>query len=236
MSKTVAIVQSNYIPWKGYFDMIHSVDEFILYDDVQYTKRDWRNRNLIKGPQGLQWLTIPVLVKGKFTQAIKDTVVAEPDWGKKHWNALVTSYAKAPYFKQYKEQFEALYLHEMPTALSEINLRFIKKIVELLGIRTKISFSMDYEFPRGDQNEQLISLCEKAGATAYVSGPAASVYLDKQAFANRGIAVSYFEYAGYPEYEQRFPPFEHGVSILDLLFNQGPEAPRFMKSFQNDRR
>ena len=100
--KKLAIVQSNYIPWKGYFDMINMVDEFILYDDCQFTKRDWRNRNKIKTPNGSQWLTIPVDVKGKYQQKIKDTVVSDPEWSKKHWTAITHNYCKASFFDNFK--------------------------------------------------------------------------------------------------------------------------------------
>src|SRR5262245_47310638 len=107
--KRVAIVQSNYIPWKGYFDLINSVDEFVLFDDVQYTRRDWRNRNKIKTPQGLLWLTIPVEVKGKFQQKIHDTRVSDLRWQTKHWQSIAQAYGKARYFAEYRECFENLY-------------------------------------------------------------------------------------------------------------------------------
>src|SRR5438046_4323553 len=99
MARKAAIVQSNYIPWKGYFDLIRRVDEFILYDDVQYTRRDWRNRNLIKTPQGLRWLTIPVEVKGKYYQSIRDTKIADPVWAASHWQTIVHNYGRAPHVR-----------------------------------------------------------------------------------------------------------------------------------------
>src|SRR5690242_3004523 len=104
--KSVAIVQSNYIPWKGYFDLINVVDAFVLYDDAQYTRRDWRNRNKLKGPKGSYWLSIPVEVKGKFFQRIRDTKIADASWGKSHWTSICASYSKAPHFKTYKAYFE----------------------------------------------------------------------------------------------------------------------------------
>ena len=132
--KRVAIVQSNYIPWKGYFDMIDMVDEFILYDDAQYTRRDWRNRNKIKTSSGLQWLTIPVEVKGKYHQKIKDVVINHPDWTKKHWAAITHNYSKANFFKDFKSLFEELYLGCEEKYLSVINYRFIIAINQMLGI------------------------------------------------------------------------------------------------------
>src|SRR5262245_55628331 len=142
MSKKVAIVQSNYIPWKGYFDLINSVDEFILFDDMQYTKRDWRNRNKIKSVKGSLWLTIPVEVTGKYFQKIKETVVSDQTWRQKHWRTIVHSYSKAVYFKIYQDVFEELYLGSNERFLSEINHRFLQAVCQLLGVKTKITWSM----------------------------------------------------------------------------------------------
>ena len=230
--KSVAIVQSNYIPWKGYFDLIHSVDEFILYDDVQYTKRDWRNRNQIKTAQGLLWLTIPVEVKGKFSQSVRETKIASTDWAKKHWQTISQNYARAPYFKEYRERFEALYLTEQPEYLSEVNFRFLEALKEMLSITTPLLFSSEYGFEKDEKNQQLLKLCHKAGANQYLSGPAAAGYLDMQAWKSEGVTVSVYDYSGYPEYRQSFPPFEHAVSVIDLILNEGPNAPRFLKSFK----
>jgi hypothetical protein len=231
--KTVAIVQSNYIPWKGYFDLIRMSDEFILYDDVQYTRRDWRNRNLIKTPTGLQWLTIPVDVKGKYHQRIRDTRISDPQWGRKHWATIVHNYAKAPFFGQYRELFEPLYLGTSEEFLSEINRRFIETIVPLVGIDTVIKWSSDYELTDG-RSERLLHICESAGATVYLSGPAAKGYLSESLFEQSGIKVAWMDYSGYPEYPQLFGNFEHGVTILDLLFNAGPNAANFMKARSKD--
>jgi len=228
--KKVAIVQSNYIPWKGYFDLINMVDEFVLYDDMQYTRRDWRNRNCIKTPNGLEWLTIPVDVKGKYFQKIRETRVSDPDWAKAHWKTLSHNYAKAACFAELRELFEELYLGCREELLSRINLRFIEAVCRILGIRTKLSWSMDYELVDG-KTERLVGLCKSTRATHYVSGPSARDYMDERLFEQEGIAVSYIDYAGYPEYAQLHGAFEHGVTILDLIFNQGRNAPRFMKSF-----
>lgn len=228
MKKTLVILQSNYIPWKGYFDLIHLADELIVFDDVQYTRRDWRNRNIIKTPKGLQWLTIPVHVKGRYHQKIRDTAVCDPRWARKHWTALVHNYSKAPGFAQYRERFEELYLHTDETALSEINLRFIKAICQVLGITTHISSSMDYKLEKG-KTECLLSLCQQVGATEYISGPSARNYIQEDFFQQAGVQLRYMDYSGYPEYEQRYPPFRHNVTILDLLFHKGSEAIKFMK-------
>ncbi len=228
--KKIAILQSNYIPWKGYFDLVNMVNEFILYDDMQYTRRDWRNRNYIKTPDGLMWLTIPVEVKGKYFQKIKDTKVSDLTWLRKHWSAIVNNYSKAENFSKYKDLFENLYLGSNEEYLSQINFRFITEICKILGIKTKISWSMDYELLEG-KTERLVGLCKSAQATHYISGPSAKDYIVEDIFRKEGIELSYMDYSGYPEYRQLYGPFEHGVSIIDLILNEGLNATKYMKSF-----
>ena len=231
MSKKVIITQSNYIPWKGYFDGINMVDEIILYDDMQFTKRDWRNRNMIKTKDGLKWLSIPVEVKGKYFQKINETVVSDKNWTQSHWSTIVQNYGKTSGFKIYKEYFEKLYKQsEDEIYLSKINYIFIKGICELLGIKTKISWSSDFTLMEG-KTERLVDLCKQVGATDYYSGPAAKTYMDESLFEKENIAVHYFDYGGYLEYPQQFLPFEHGVTIIDLLFNTGEGCKSYMKSF-----
>jgi hypothetical protein len=228
--KTVAILQSDYIPWKGYFDLINLADEFILFDDVQYTKRDWRNRNKIKTRNGAIWITIPVEVKGKYFQKIKETLITDPTWNKKHWESIVSNYAKCEYFREYKDMFRDLYLGSNERYLSLINYRFISAICRLLSIKTKISWSNDYRIVEG-KTERLVSLCKQSGAAEYISGPSAKGYIDEQQFSEAGIVLTYMGYSAYPEYDQMFPPFDHAVSIIDLIFNTGPDAIKYMKSF-----
>lgn len=227
--KKVAILQSNYIPWKGYFDLINMVDEFVLYDDMQYTRRDWRNRNKIKTPGGPKWLTIPVEVKGKYFQKINETKVSDKTWAKHHWMQLKQHYAKAPFFKQYAAQFEALYLTCQSEYLSEINYRFISEINALLGIETTLRWSSEFDLVEG-RTEKLLGICKDCGADVYLSGPAAKGYFDEALAAAENIRVEWMDYSGYPEYHQLFPPFEHGVTILDLIFNEGADAVNYMKS------
>jgi hypothetical protein len=227
--KAVAIVQSNYVPWKGYFDLIRAVDEFILFDDMQYTRRDWRNRNRIKTPQGGLWLTIPVESKGKYLQKICETAISDPGWPTQHWKTIGQFYAKAPYFGQYREPLEQLYRGCHAKYLSQVNHLFLTAICQVLGITTRLSWSMDYSAVEG-KTERLVSLCKQAGAAKYVSGPAARDYIDPAQFAAAGIELEYFDYSGYPEYHQLYPPFRHDVSIVDLILNEGPNAIRFMKA------
>ena len=194
--KKVAILQSNYIPWKGYFDMIAAVDEFVLYDDMQYTRRDWRNRNQIKTPQGVQWLTVPVQVKGKYDQKIKATVIDGSDWAVAHWKALAQNYRRAPYFDEVVAWLEPLYI-ESYTHISQLNRRFIEAICHFLGIKTVISNSWDYTLLDG-KTERLADLCKQAGGTEYISGPSAKNYLEERIFADMGITLTWFDYVNSP--------------------------------------
>ena len=226
--KRIAILQSNYIPWKGYFDLIAAVDEFILYDDMQYTRRDWRNRNQIKTPQGMQWLTVPVQVKGKYDQKIKDTLIDRQDWASVHWKSLSQNYRRAQHFDEISSLLESLYITESYTHLSELNRRFIEVVCYYLGIKTTISNSWEYTLLDG-KTERLADLCTQAGGTEYISGPAAKEYLEESIFNDMGIKLTWFDYAGYSEYPQLWGDFTHGVTILDLLFNCGKNAHHHMR-------
>jgi hypothetical protein len=229
LSKRIAIVQSSYIPWKGYFDLIASCDEFVLYDDAQYTKRDWRNRNRIKTPQGPLWLTIPVVVKGRFDQRVCDTVVSDSTWPEKHWRSIRAHYSRAPCFTEVAARLEELFLGSSSDRLSDINRRFLVALCGMLGITTRLTWSMDYNLESG-RTRKIAGICRQAGATEYISGPSARSYLDERQFADAGIAVTYADYSAYPEYTQLYPPFDHYVSVIDLLVHLGADAPQFMQS------
>ena len=226
--KKVAILQSNYIPWKGYFDIIAAVDEFIIYDDMQYTRRDWRNRNQIKTPQGIQWLTVPVQVKGKYEQKIKETLIDGSSWAQAHWRALSQNYRRAPHFEEIATWLEPLYIAKSYTHISQLNRTLIEAICNYLGLRTVITNSWDYSLLEG-KTERLADLCRQAGGTEYISGPSANGYIEESIFTNLNLKLTWFDYAGYPEYPQLWGEFTHGVTILDLLFNTGKDAHRYMR-------
>ena len=229
--KKLMVCQSNYIPWKGFFDAINIVDEFIIYDDMQYTRRDWRNRNKIKTAQGVRWLSIPVQVAGKYSQKINETLVSDKEWAARHWRTIQSNYSRSPYSSDYSQIFEALYAQaDGLMHLSSINFLFIRAICDILRIKTRITWSSDYTLS-GTRNRRLVDLCKQARATHYYSGPSAKCYLDEELFTDKGFTVRYFDYSDYPVYRQRFGPFEHAVSIIDLLFNEGPEATKYMKTF-----
>jgi hypothetical protein len=224
--KKVGVIQSNYVPWKGYFDIINDVDLFIFYDDVQYTKNSWRNRNKVKTSQGIIWLTIPV--GHREDRLICDVQIANSSWSKKHWETIKQSYSKAPYFKRYQDFFENIYLNSNLSNLSEFNQFLIKTISkDFLNIKTEFKDSQAYH-AEGEKLDRLLDLLIKVEADVYISGPTAKAYINENRFGEAGIELVYKDYSGYPEYSQLFPPFEHAVSILDLLFNCGPEAPYYI--------
>ncbi len=227
----IAIQQSDYIPWKGYFDIIRGADEFVIYDDVQYTRRDWRNRNCIKSPNGLLWLTIPVKVKGRYLQQINETEVVSGRWAEKHWKTISLNYSGAKYFEEYEPLFREAYREaaEMKM-LAGVNLHFLKLVSKILGINTRLTRSEDYN-PAGRGSERILSICLKARANVHLTGPSALNYIDKPAFRKAGVKISIADYSDYPEYPQPWPPFSHNVSIIDLIFCTGKDALKFMKRF-----
>lgn len=226
--KKIAILQSNYIPWKGYFDMIASVDEFILYDDMQYTRRDWRNRNQIKTPNGVQWLTVPVNAKGKYNQKIINTEIMGTDWAAVHWKSLSSNYGRAPYFDEVADWLNPLYLDKTYTHISQLNRQLIESVCSYLGINTTIRSSGDFTLAEG-KTERLVDLCKQVDGTEYISGPAAKDYIEEELFCKQDIKLTWFDYSGYHEYPQLWGDFVHGVTILDLLFNCGKDARLYMK-------
>jgi hypothetical protein len=232
----VAIVQSCYIPWKGFFDLIKKVDHFVIYDDVQFVKRHWHNRNRIKTAQGPVWLTIPVASKGKYLQNIDETMISEK-WAEKHWRSIAMTYAKAPFFNDFKARFEtAFQTVDRMERLSEVNAHFLTLIAGILDLRTTFSWSSAYA-AEGRKTDRLLSLCKALNARTYVSGPSARSYFEQDKFDAASIGVEWMDYSGYPDYPQMFGgPFEPAVSILDLLFNVGADAPRYMQPFPERKR
>lgn len=227
--KRIAISQSNYIPWKGYFDLIKVVDEFVIYDEVQYTKNDWRNRNRIYTSAGPRWLTIPVETAAQFGQKILDVRVAGQRWRTQHWHSWQAHYGRAPHFAAYRVQLSDLYLGSDETRLSDINLAFLRAICGWLDIGTPMTSSQAYAHEATDPSLRLLEICQAAGATHYLSGPAARDYLQLDLFQRAGITVEWMNYDCYPTYGQRHSPFIHDVSILDLILNEGPRAATFLK-------
>lgn len=230
--KTLVVLQSNYIPWKGYFDLIHDADVFIFYDDLQFTKNDWRNRNKIKTIKGSKWLSIPVGTSAN--RLICEVALDDAGWQRSHWDSLRQQYEKRPYFKLYRSFFESVYLGKQWKNLSELNQFLIRHIShEILKISTQFLDSREFELD-GQKLDRLLDLVVKSKATRYVSGPAAKDYIQPERFEALGIDLVWKDYSNYPEYPQAHPPFEHGVTILDLLFNVGPEAPQYIWGWRDE--
>jgi hypothetical protein len=223
--KKIAICQSNYIPWKGYFDLIAKSDVFVIYDEVQYTKNDWRNRNILKTANGPKWITIPIK-NYKLSKKINEVVTDLNFWQRKHINMITLNYSRSPFFKEYSERLFSLY--ENSENLSEINIKFIKEICKIVGIDTQIINSTDLNLI-GDRNQRLVDACNKLNATTYISGPAASAYLDECLFNENSINVEWIDYSDYPKYPQLFGEYLNQVSILDLIFNTGPDVRSYLK-------
>jgi hypothetical protein len=229
--KTLVILQSNYIPWKGYFDLMAIADEFLLFDEVQFTKNDWRNRNRIVLAGRLHWLTIPIRTAGQFGMAIERAEVSGRDWARAHWETLQQAYRRAPHFT-----FVAPALDEAYQAagkldrLTEINELFLRVLAALLGVQTPILHAAIVPRQTDDPTQRLLEVCRARKATAYVSGPAARAYLDPTAFERAGIKLYYANYAGYPLYGQNCEPFHHGVSVVDMLMQCGPQARSHLKA------
>lgn len=225
----ISIIQSCYVPWRGFFDLIGRCDEYVIFDHVQYVKRHWHNRNRIKTATGLEWLTIPVISRGRREQTI-DTVEIEKPWADKHWRAIDLAYRRAPHFATMAPRVRGWYEQAAKqTLLTEVNTIFLREIAALLGLGTR--FVRDTAYPaEGAKTERLLAIIRAAGADRYLSGPSAKSYLDVSLLADAGVAVEWMSYDGYPEYPQLHGPFESPVSVLDLLFNVGPEASRYLTS------
>jgi hypothetical protein len=224
----ICIIQSCYIPWKGFFDLIGRCDEYVILDSAQYAKRHWHNRNRIKTANGLQWLSIPVVTRGRFEQPI-DQVEIEKPWAEKHWRAIELAYERAPFFKPLAPTVRGWYERAAKEVrLTDVNAIFLHGISGLLGLKTRIVG--DIAYPKlGARTERLLAICRAAGADHYLSGPSAKEYFDEPMFAAAGLATEWMSYDGYPEYQQLYGRFEHGVTVLDLLFNTGPEAPVYLR-------
>ncbi len=223
-------MQSCYIPWKGFFDLINSVDLFLFYDDAEYSKNTWRNRNRVKTANGPTWLTIPVAYSGRSHQRIDEVEVSDSGWRERHWKTLSQSYARTPYFDDHSPALEELYVGRTDTRLSLINRTFVEHVCGLLGIDTELGWTSELDV-EGASTERVVRICDAVGADVYFSGPTARDYLDVAQFDRAGIEVAWMDYSGYPEYSQPHPPFEHAVTVLDLLFCAGPAARDRMKSF-----
>jgi len=224
----IAIIQSCYIPWKGFFDLIGRCDQYVIYDSAQFVKGHWHNRNRIKAAAGTKWLTIPVKTSGRLGQRIRDVEISEK-WAEQHWTKIKQAYREAAYFADYADTTRSWYEQADATnSLSEVNAIFISGIASLLNLTTRITSDCDYRV-EGAPNEKVLAIVRNAGADRYLSGPSARSYIDDSMFAASGVNVEWMEYGPYKPYKQLHGDFVHEVSSIDLLFNTGPEAVHYFR-------
>lgn len=222
------ILQSNYIPWKGYFDLINDCDVFIFYDIVKYTKNDWRNRNTIYTKNGKQWLSIPIAADAVNLKI--EEVQLTQNWQESHFKSLYLGYKKAPYFNQLEILINDFLVEKKWETLSELNQYLIKKIAGRLGCQTRFVNANEHN-PSGTKVEKLIDLLQKVNADEYISGMAAKEYIDKEMhlFDGHNIKLTFKTYPLYPVYKQLKEPFENSVSIVDLIANiHWDEIPNYI--------
>lgn len=226
--KKIAILQPNYIPWKGVFDLINRVDVFVFYDDVQFTAKDWRSRNRIRTAHGDLWLTVPVLCKGRREQRICDAIIdPNSNWQSKHYKALKANYQRARYFKDYEYLLDEIYLANQWAKVADLNIFATKLISGALGVKTEWHRSRDLGQSGGKNGERAINLCRALGCDYFINGTSARSFMDASLFMESGIELDYMSYS-YPEYEQLHQPFVHEVTVLDVIFNCGPKAREFV--------
>lgn len=219
----IGILQPGYLPWLGFFEQLHRSDVFVLYDDVQYDKEGWRNRNRIKTANGIQWLTVPVLLKFNEHPLIIDVRIDNKvNWRKKHLGAIRQNYAKAPFFRKYLEIFESAYAREWEY-LADLDLYFIDTLAECLGMSHKKIVRSSSLPVKGERMERLVNICEFFGADTFYEGAAGKDYIDGETFSRHGIKVEYQEYQ-HPVYPQLYGKFIPYLSVIDLLFNRGDES------------
>lgn len=227
----VGVIQSSFIPWRGYFDFIASVDVFVFHDDIQYTKGDWRNRNKIKTQRGMEWLTVPVSYKNVAQLICETPIDYSVAWGGKHLRLWRENYQAAPYFDDVMELLSDLDSSK-EGSISQLNIKLIRRIAEYLDILTPTMLSSELAL-EGGKTERLIDLLKKLNATTYLSGPSADTYLDKEAFRRNGIGLEYKSY-DYEPYPQLWGPFEGAVTVLDLIANCGPQARNLIRNKSPD--
>lgn len=226
----IAILQPNYIPWKGVFDLIDQVEVFVFYDDVQYTVKDWRNRNIIKTSHGDKWLSVPVIHKGKRNQLIHEAKINNNEnWQKKHYKSIKLAYSNAEYFDEYHYILEELYLKNSWSKIANLDIFSTKLIAKALGINVDWVRAKDLNFGGGKEGDKVVKICNYLNCKHFINGPNSKPFMNNKIFNDAGIKLDYINY-DYKEYNQLHPPFKHNISILDLIFNCGKESINYIRS------
>jgi hypothetical protein len=226
----IAIAQPTYLPWLGYFDLIDQVDAFVILDSVQFEKQSWQQRNRIKTPTGLQWLTVPVVFRGRFGQLIHEVEIRDGEFWRNHLRAIELSYRRAPFFENYFPELSHRLKSAAGSALADLNVRLMEWFMSILEIRTPLFFSTQLD-QTGKRTELLVNICSRLGAREYISPVGSAAYLLQEidVLGRRSIEVLFHNYE-HPHYRQLFPPFVPYASILDLIFNEGDRSPEIMRS------
>ncbi|MDQ6929829.1 MAG: WbqC family protein [Candidatus Eremiobacteraeota bacterium] len=226
-SKTVAVLQPSYLPWLGYLDQIAKSDVFVFYDDVQYDKNGWRNRNRIRtgGPDGWSWLTVPVTATSHFPPICEVRVDERAPWQRKHLKTLRAEYSRAPHLDLLDRHFGRL-LDTLESSLANVAIESVRAMMAALAIDTTLYRSSELDVP-GDRNTRLLGICKHFRATTYLSGEAARGYLDVPMFEREGIAVEFQSYH-HPVYPQTREPFISHLSAIDALLNAGSATRAFL--------
>ena len=219
------VLQPTYLPWMGYFGMIDAADTFVFYDDVQFSVQSWQQRNKIKSANGsCMWLSVPIVRNSR--QKINEVRINKAsDWRKKHWESIYQSYAKAPFFEKYAPILKGVYENEWEY-LVDLNITLIKKITEILGLKTQFIVSSELNV-EGVKTERLVNILKKIGADEYITGPGAKDYIEVNSFKENDIKLYWYEYQ-HPVYPQIRGDFIPCLSAIDLLFNTGGEAIRYI--------
>ena len=222
----IAVLQPSYLPWLGYLDQIARSDAFIFYDDVQFDKNGWRNRNRIRNrsSEGCGWLTVPVRLSSHFPKIIEVEIDTRVPWQRKHLATLASEYARAPFHERlidFTDFFKRPY-----HSLADAAIDSVRALMKGFKIATPLYRSSQLGL-EGDRNTRLLNLCKHFGATHYLSGVAARTYLDVPLFKNNGITVEWQSYE-HPTYPQRYEPFISHLSAIDALLNVGPAASRLI--------
>lgn len=227
----VAICQPTYLPWLGYFDLIDQVDAFVLLDTVQFDKRSWQQRNRVKTPHGLEWLTVPVVSRGRYDQKIRDVEILDTGFVRTHLRTIEVNYSPAPYFRPFFSDFSSILSKiESGTRLGQMNFRLLEWLVARIGIRTPLLLASSLN-EVGKRTELLANICRQLGASQYLSPIGSAGYLleDLSVMSEAGIETFFHHYI-HPEYGQRFPPFVPFASVIDLILNEGDRALDIIRS------
>jgi hypothetical protein len=218
----VVILQPSYLPWLGYFEQMQKADVFVYYDDVQFEKGSWRNRNRIRTPEGCQWLTVPVLTKGKGFQSIHDiTVNPAVAWQRKHIGSIRQHYSKAPFFDHYAEALFRI-IDQPWRDLVDLDITLSECLKDQLCITTRTVRSSELGVP-GRSTRRLVDIIKTLGGNVFYEGRSGQNYIDVKAFEQAGIELVYQDYE-HPEYNQIYDGFVPYMSVIDLLFNHGPDS------------